>query len=244
LSELERLSGYPTSSNRASSFHLHWLPRVELNEVAVTISVAAAPQVGELYFWALQASFSGDGGISGGAHLGLQWNRHHPGATAINWGGYDSAGATLEGTESALPSATGNPHTRDFPWSPGAEYRLRIRPDRAGWWVGEVVDLAEGATTIIRSLRSAGDRLVTPMVWSEVFARCDDPPAAVVWSHATGVTVADEAWTPESFSTFYQREADGGCSNTDSRSLPHGVGQFSGVTRTNPTGTILPLSAG
>ncbi|MGH8928929.1 MAG: hypothetical protein ACRDWH_11295 [Acidimicrobiia bacterium] len=236
-----RLSGYPTSSNRASSFHLHWLPRLALVEVSVTIEIAIQPEVEELYFWALQASFAGPAGIRGGAHLGLQWHPSHPGSTAANWGGYDRGGSILEGTQSTLPSALGNPHTRDYRWRPQARFRLRIRGDGPGWWAGEITDIEADTTTVVRSLRSEGTSLTLPMVWSEVFARCDADPVVVVWSDPSGVTVDREPWHPDSYSVTYQREEDGGCSNTDVRVLPHGVGQFTGITRMTPPGTIIPV---
>ncbi|MGQ0849899.1 MAG: hypothetical protein ACT4OP_12470 [Actinomycetota bacterium] len=239
-----RRRGRPTSSNGASSFHLHWIPRIELLEVAVTVTLAIAPKVDDLYFWALQASFADDDGITGGAHLGLQWNRNHPGGTAVNWGGYDRSGSILEGTESSLLSATSNANTRDYGWQPGRAYRLRIGAERPGWWAGEITDLGAGETRQVRSLRSLGDRLILAMVWSEVFARCDAPPVAVVWSDPWGLDPRGEVWSPQGFSVTYQRVTDGGCSNTDVRVLPHGVGQFTNITRLTPQGTTLPLSSG
>src|SRR5947209_2169378 len=81
-----RTTGRPTSSNRASSFHLHWkMPTAEkFTEVSVTIEVLVPPAVPELYFWALQAGFSG----GGAAHTGLQWFPEGSGRPAVNWGGY------------------------------------------------------------------------------------------------------------------------------------------------------------
>jgi hypothetical protein len=235
---MKRVRGYPTSSNRASSLHLRWAPAVELREVAVDLMVAVPPAVDDLYFWALQAGFAG----GGAAHLGLQWHPAHPGGTAVNWGGYDAAGEILSGSESELASATGNPHTRDFPWSAGETYRLRIAGAGNGWWQGAVTRLATGVTTVVRRLHGAGEHLTDPMVWSEVFARCDAPSVAVVWSAASGMTTGDAVWVPDHFVTSYQREEDGGCSNTDSRLLPGGVGQFTAVSRTVPSGTRLPAA--
>lgn len=236
-----RIGGYPTSSNRASSFHLHWLPREVLSEVSVTLQIAVKPAVAELYFWALQASFTGSGGISGGAHLGLQWHPSYPGSGAVNWGGYDKSGSILEGSDSALPSTLGNVNTRDYPWTPEQKYRLRIRVDEPGWWAGEVVSLATNVTTLVRKLRSEGEGLTLAMVWSEVFARCDAPSAVAVWSDPAGVTFDGRLWRPQSYSITYQREEDGGCSNTDVRVLPNGVGQFTNMERTNPPGSVLSV---
>ena len=110
-----RVRGYPTSSNRASSMHLRWDPAPHpLLEVAVTLEIVVPPVVDELYFWALQVSFFDGGRHIGAAHLGLQWYSQHPGGTAVNWGGYRDGAGELEGEPSMLPSAPGNPNTRDF----------------------------------------------------------------------------------------------------------------------------------
>ena len=206
----------------------------------MTIQVVEPPTVPELYFWALQVSFLDGPEVEGAAHLGLQWHPHHPGSTAVNWGGYRSGGGILEGSESALPSALDNPHTRDYPWRGGDPYRLRVYAESPGRWVGEVTDLAAGEVTGVRTLAGGGGLLGRVMVWSEVFARCDAPPVAVVWSAPEGLTRSGHQFRPEQYQTNYQTDSAGGCSNTDSRPLPHGVVQLTSVTRTNPTGTRLP----
>ncbi|CAN5272815.1 hypothetical protein BH18ACT5_BH18ACT5_01050 [soil metagenome] len=210
--------------------------------MSVTLVIPEKPSVPDLYFWALQASFVGPGGRSGGAHLGLQWHSGHPQGTAVNWGGYSSAGPVLDGTESVLPSAMGNPHTRDYPWRPGSPYRLAISPDKdrgEGWWTGTVVDLEQQIETKIRSLFSAGERLAQAIVWTEAFCRCDAPPVAAIWSAPFGRRRDGELFYPDAMSLTYQAEGDGGCSNTDSYLLPHGFAQVTGVTRTNQAGSLL-----
>ena len=234
--------GYPQSSNRASSLHLQWQPLAALRSVAVDVTIPAYPVVDDLYFWALQASFSGSEGIVGAAHLGLQWHRDYPGRTAVNWGGYRGDGGILEGSESSLPSALANPHTRNYSWQEGERYRLEISRDQErgpGWWQGEITELGTGTTTHIRSLHGEGEHLVAPMVWTEAFCRCDAEPAAVIWANPTGVGIAGETFRPRSARCNYQSEENGGCSNSDSRALPYGLCQFTGVARTNPTGTEL-----
>lgn len=235
------MEGYPTSSNRASSSHLHWTPRVTLTEVWVTLQVADPPTVPELYFWALQASFADEGGVTGGAHLGLQWHPSYPGSTAINWGGYDRSGAELIGSQSALSSVLGNPNTRDFAWVAGGKYRLRIYADQPGWWAGEVTDTGTGKTTLVRKLLGGGSHLTLPIVWSEVFARCDARSATVLWSEPGGIATSGDTWQPLGYTTTYQQETDGGCSNTDSRLTGEGVAQMTAVERTNPQGTQLSV---
>jgi hypothetical protein len=190
--------------------HLRWDPSPSsLLDVSVTLEIVEPPVVDKLYFWALQASFLDGGRHVGAAHLGLQWHSQHPGSTAVNWGGYRDAGGELDGRESTLPSATRNPNTRDFVWRPRTPYRLRISGDGDGWWTGSVTDLSAEKTTVVRQLHGGGDALANPMVWSEVFARCDDPSVVVRWS--------DLSPRPPRLRPSYQTYEDGGCANTTSR---------------------------
>lgn len=217
-----RLTGEPPSGNGASSFHLRWELPGELVSVAATLEVSEAPTVERLYFWALQADFVEGGRRGGGAHLGLQFHPSYPGGRAANWGGYDQAGNILDGTASALASTLGNPHTRDFPWRAGQPYRLVIEAapaadqprDGRTAWRGSVTDLADGRRTVIRDLLTRGSRLVGPIMWSEVFARCEHPPAEVRWSDLRAVTAGGEELRPAAVFVNYQRHEDGGCANT------------------------------
>jgi len=228
-----RVSGFPQSSNGASSFHLRWQfdpsdgPFVS---ATVHLEVVVPPEVPRLYFWAVQADFAAaNGRRAGGAHLGLQWHPEHPGATAVNWGGYDGTGTVLHGSDSTLPSALHNPHTRDFAWSAATPYRLQIdrapEADQPGAsqrlgavtaWRGSVTDLSTGTTTVVRDLYPPGDRISGLIMWSEVFARCDDPLAMVRWSRAEAVRADGSVARPVGFGVNYQAEHDGGCANTDS----------------------------
>ena len=216
--------------------HCWWtLPSVPLRRIDVVCEVAVPPAVDALYFWALQATFVDDEGRDvGGAHLGLQWYTAHPGATAVNFGGYGADGRELAGTASALPSATGNPNTRDFAWRPATAYRLTI-DGRAG----SVTDVGAGATTPVRSLHAPGTTLRAPVVWSEVFARCDDPPTVVRWSDLSAVTVDGDRVAPTSCTATYQGFADGGCTNTDTVTVGDAIEQRTGVARTTPHDTLL-----
>ncbi|MGH8957159.1 MAG: hypothetical protein ACRDVK_00630, partial [Acidimicrobiia bacterium] len=185
-------------------------------------------------------------GISGGAHLGLQWHEQYPGGTAVNWGGYDAQGTILSGTAADLPSPTDNPHTRAYRWVEGSSYRLSIGVDTdlgSGWWRGAITDLSTGEERHVRSLHGLGDRLIAMMTWTEAFCRCDAEPVAVIWSNPSGVTTDGVEYRAETCTTTYQPESDGGCSNSDSLALPHGVTQITGVTRSNPPGTILPWTS-
>jgi hypothetical protein len=207
----ERTSGPPTSSNGASSMHLWWTPSPSapgpLTSVSAVLEVVDPPQVDRLHFWALQATFvDGRNQPIGGAHLGLQWHAGHPGGTAVNWGGYRSGGGGGEldaHAPSTLPSATGNVNTRDFGWRPHTPYRLTIDVDGTG----SVTDLTTGTATVVRRLDVTGaTALASPVVWSEVFARCDDPSSAVRWSQLEPPAVTTQV--------TYQSYEDGGCTNT------------------------------
>ncbi len=229
----------PDSANGASSFHLHWggLPAGEaLVEVAATLEVVEPPAVPELYFWALQASFATGRRRHGGAHLGLQWYPPHPGSTAVNWGGYADRGGILDGTRSPLPSATDNPNTRDFAWEAHRPYRLVIgRGSRPGWWRGAVDGVA------VRELHGGGDSLTAPIVWSEVFAACDDPPAAVRWSELRAVTASGAVVEPDHVTVTYQAGRDGGCPNTTIERDGAGFVQRTGSARAVPHHAHLAL---
>jgi hypothetical protein len=238
-----RVSGRPTSSNQASSFHLIWeMPRSEpMTAVSAVITIVEPPSVGRLYFWALQASFSDGTSKTGGAHLGLQWHPGYPGLTAVNWGGYRAAGrggGELDGSVSELPSALGNPNTRDFSWRAGSAYRLRIAgvPDRPGAWQGSVEDLDRGQTTVVRELWAGGSRLTDPVVWSEVFADCGHPPAAARWGEFAGETAGGSV-RPTGIRVNYQTNAAGGCDNTNVIVTSSGIVQRTATVRTIAAGT-------
>jgi len=204
--------------------HLRWDPSpLSLLDVAVTLEVVEPPAVDELYFWALQASFVDGGRHIGAAHLGLQWYAPYPGSTAVNWGGYRDGAGELEGEPSTLPSALGNPNTRDFAWWPRRPYRLRISGDGDGWWTGSVSDLTTEETTVVRRLHGGGRALANPLVWSEVFARCDDPSVVVRWS--------DLSPQPVRLLPSYQTHEDGGCANTASRREGDAYLQITNINR-------------
>ena len=239
----ERTAGLPTSGNGASSFHLWWTPASPpLRSAHAVLEVRSAPRVARLYFWALQVTFADGAAHRGGAHTGLQWNPRYPGSTAVNWGGYGAGGGLLDGTESPLPAVTGDRNTRDYPWEPGRPYRFEVSPaDRPGWWRATVTDLASGRASVIRDLAGSGTSLVSPVVWSEVFARCDDPSVEVRWSDLGGTAVDGTPWRPTAVRVSYQAVGAGGCSNTDVARDGDGLLQRTSVDRTVPDGSILRL---
>jgi len=233
----ERTTGFPPSGNGASSFHLNWqLPTAEpLAEVAATIEVLVPPALPRLYFWALQVGFTG----GGAAHTGLQWLPVGSGRPAVNWGGYRAAGGELDGSVSPLPTLDGNPNTRLYDWEPGRPYRLRVvaAPDGHGWRA-----TVDGAT--IRDLWSPGDHLLAPIVWSEVFAACDDPSVVVRWSGLEAVTARGAVVVPRGLAVTFQSRADGGCDNTDVDVDAVGVTQTTATVRRTRPGAVIPLRRG
>lgn len=244
-----RVRGEPPSANGASSFHLTWELPGEFVAVGVTLEVVEAPRADRLYFWALQVDFSDRGRAAGGGHLGLQHHPQYPGRTAVNWGGYDAAGQVLAGGASRLPGALGNPHTRNLTWRPERPYRLAVGlapPDEQPGgdvtaWRGTVTDLVDGTTVVVRDLLPRGNRLVRPMVWSEVFARCEQPPVEVRWSEPWATTEDGRTLRPTAAITNYQRREDGGCDNTCSWVEGGRLVQRTCTERTTASGVRLPL---
>jgi hypothetical protein len=190
--------------------------------------------VPRLYFWALQASSPS----GAGAHLGLQWGADTPRRMRhINWGGYGPDGRELSGSQSVLPSSFDNPNTRDYEWEAGRPYRLRISKDDAGWagWVGD---------TLVRHLELPDESLVNPMVWSEVFADCDDPAVTVYWSDPTVVNRSGQQVPVRAAVTRYQSRHEGGCDNTFSTVDGDTFVQTTSTSRRSPAGTRLVLGSG
>jgi len=210
-------------------------------EVAAVLEVVIPPAVDRLYFWALQVSFLDRDVARGAAHIGLQWNRNHPDSRAVNWGGYAAAGGLLAGSASPLPSAPDDPNTRDYPWEPGCPYRLRVSrvPAAPGSWQGEVTDLRSGRSTVVRHLHAGGDRLSAPLVWSEVFARCEHPSVAVRWSGLEATTAAGRPVAPSGLTVSYEAAAAGGCDNTTVATDDQGVLQITRTPRTVPPGALV-----
>lgn len=218
-----RTRGLPTSANGASSFHLRWhIPAsAPLVAVEATLEVLEPPAVDRLYFWALQVGFHDGRRDRGAAHTGLQWLPAPPGPSrpAVNWGGYRSptdGGGELGGNESDLPGLDDNPNTRLYSWQPGRPYRLAVErsPAGDGWWRATVTDTVTGETTVVRDLDARASWLSSPVVWSEVFARCDDPRVTVRWSGLRALGDGGEALAPGELSVSYQSRAEGGCDNT------------------------------
>lgn len=240
-----RVSGEPPSGNGASSFHLFWdLPfaRAPIVEVSAVLEVVEPPAVDRLYFWALQAGFVDDLGRSRGAgHLGPQWHPDYPGAKAMCWGGYRASGGELSGGPLGYPSPLGNPNVCAFDWPERAPMTLRIRRGPGGGWLGEVLDGATGTAHAVRELDVDAPYLADPIVWSEVFARCEHPSVRVRWSQLAVVGVDGSVRLARSVRVNYQSHRDGGCANTTALSDGTGVVQVTATERVTPQGAVLAL---
>ena len=244
-----RVSGEPTSANGASSMHLWWeLPyREPLTEVSATLEILEPPALERLYFWALQVAFARPDG--GAAHLGLQYNRRHPGARAANFGGYapSGVGGLLDGLDSPLPSAPDDPNTRDFDWVPHRQYRLAVKrvdadtPAGVYAWQGSIEDLHTGQFDVVRVLFSLGQYLRGPVVWTEAFARCEHPSVAAKWSDLVAVGSKRGVMEVTTGSVNYQHRDAGGCDNTNMYVEGDGWVQQTAVERTVPTGARLSI---
>ncbi len=238
----------PAPRPTQSSFHLVW--QVDhappIHAVEATLVVDADPLVSDLYFWALQASFSDAGRSYGGAHTGLQWNPRFPGSRAVNWGGYHDqrfGGAVLDGTVSDLPSTPDDRNTRDYAWRPAAPYRFRIeRGSAPGLWAARVTDVDRGDTRLIRELECRGDRLTAIVMWSEVFASCDAPSVTVRWSDLVVERSDGTREAVETVETRYQAAAAGGCPNTDSHVDGSAFVQTTNTERIRHPGVRLDLT--
>jgi hypothetical protein len=152
----------------------------------------------------------------------------------VNWGGYGPGGTELSGTPSELPSSFDNPNTRDFDWEEDRDYRLRIGRGAQGWggWVDR---------TLVRELDVPSASLSSPIVWSEVFADCDDPAVSVRWSGAEVVTRSGERMAIRAAITNYQHRSEGGCDNTSSVVEEHAFVQTTSTSRVTPPGARLDL---
>ena len=79
------------------------------------------------------------------------------------------------------------------------------------------------------------------MVWSEVFARCDDPTTAVRWTDLAVVTAAGLRVAVDRVRADYQIHQAGGCDHTNSVVDGLGALQLTNTDRHTPPGTILTI---
>jgi hypothetical protein len=108
-------------------------------------------------------------------------------------------------------------------------------------WSGTVVDLESGVKTLVRDLYTRGAGLLSPMVWTESFARCEHPSAVVRWSDLEAITEDGRVLHPGHVRVNYQARRDGGCDNTTVSVDELGVLQTTASRREVPQGAILPI---
>lgn len=185
-----------------------------MTEVSAVVEIVTAPAVNSLYFWALQVGFARERRSVGAGHTGLQWHPAAPGG-AVNWGGYDESGRELTGTPSSLPEVD-SPNTLRWPWQAGRPYRLTVSEGAPGRWRSQVTDLVDGRQVTLRDLAVHATELTSPVVWTEMFARCDDPSVRARWSQLRARRGDGAVVSPSALVCTYQSLADGGCSNTES----------------------------
>lgn len=238
------LRNYPISSNAASSMHLFWNQGIQLfKSVEATIQVNNTPSSKDIYFWALQVEFSKNGKRVGGAHTGLQHHNSYPSSSAINWGGYNSEGLELDGSESELTSAINNQNTRDYPWANGVAYTYKISQSlNSKNWTASVRNNQTGIETVIRELFIDADYIAAPMVWTECFARCDAESVSVNWSDLKTIDQDGTVTNIDQVRVNYQKLSDGGCINTNSSVSNNNFVQTTNTGRTNLDGTLLSIN--
>jgi hypothetical protein len=220
----------------------------------VTFELTEAPQVDELYFWALQATFEDSNGTDfGAAHTGLQWNPRHPKNGAVNWGGYPSEHSNwkknLPGSEPLLPGFKDDPNTRHYRWQAHTPYRLSISaaPDTDAshprGWRASVRNLTTGDHTVLRDLWAEGDRLTGLCTWTEWFCPCDAPTVAITWTGFRVMTADGVEHEPTG--VFLNHPTDGNCTNVGHRIISQTpelvIEQRMNTVREIPHGTVVPI---
>ncbi len=229
----------------ASSFHIWWhLTEDEpIVEVRAVCEVVVPPSVDRLYFWALQVGFA-DGNVRyGGAHTGLQWHSRRRRGRAVNWGGYHDpthGGGELPGSRPLLPPLNPQGNTALYSWKPMVPYLFTVTRSPAGWRA-TVTDTSSGQATVIRDLHAGGTFLVDPVVWSEVFAACDDPSVTVRWTGLEALTASARVVRPRTATVTYQAGDDGGCANTDVAVDDRGLLQVTNTERRVRHGDVVAV---
>jgi len=87
----------------------------------------------------------------------------------------------------------------------------------------------------------AADRLSAPIVWSEVFARCNDPSVTVRWSGLEATSLSGDKVVPRGLTVNYEAHAGGGCDNTTVAEDSEGVLQVTKASRSVPQDSVVAL---
>lgn len=202
------------------------------------------PSVDHLYFWALQVGFHDGRSGRGGAHVGLQWHGRAAHQRAVNWGGYRDAadgGGEFDGSTSPLEALNASGNTLRYLWQPLRPYRFDVGRVDDGWRA-QVTDVESNETTVVRDLYAPGGYLSDPVVWSEVFAYCNDPSVTVRWSGLEAMTASGSLVRPDAVAVSYQSAEDGGCQNTDVSVDDGRLLQTTNARRTTPPGAVISLA--
>jgi hypothetical protein len=230
--------------------HLFWQLPPNIGPIVsawVTFELTEEPSVDELYFWALQATFSDEAGVDyGAAHTGPQWNPRFPKNGAVNWGGYPSEHSNwkknLPGSDPLLPGFKEDPNTRAYKWSARVPYRLTISPSPDRGWLASIFNTVTEKHTVLRDLWAEGDRLTGICVWTEWFCQCDAPTVAVNWSEFR-VRTADG--TQHEPTGMFVNHPDGNCENVGHRIITQQpeliIEQRMNTTREILHGTVIPV---
>ena len=119
--------------------------------------------------------------------------------------------------------------------------RAQEAPEGLVAWRGSLTHVETGEETVVRDLYSTGTHLVRPMVWSEVFARCEQPTVVARWGNLRALDAAGREVRPGYVRVNYQSRADGGCDNTTVGVDELGVLQITSADRRVPQGAMLPV---
>ena len=92
---------------------------------------------------------------------------------------------------------------------------------------------------MVRYLLCDGDHLRAPVVWSELFTRCDDPTIEVRWSEPAAIGPDGESIRVYRGRVTYQAYDAGGCTNTTVQADPVGIVQRSACERRTPHETVV-----
>jgi hypothetical protein len=207
------VTGLPPSANGASSLHLRWELASRYSEVSVGLTVQQPPRVERLYFWALQVDL------------------------------VDGRGAPAGGAHLGLQWHPGHPGSTAVNWGGYHAGGGELAGSASPLPCATVTDTLSGHTTHVRDLFIPGEAISNVLVWSEVFARCDDPSTTVRWTDPAAVGTNGRPSRPARAVVNYQSHGDGGCANTNSAPVgapAAGIAQTTNCERTMPQSSVLP----
>jgi hypothetical protein len=118
-------------------------------------------------------------------------------------------------------------------------YQLRVWSPSAGVWRSSVVDATRAEEpTVIRDLLVPAATLASPVVWAEVFARCDDQATEARWTSLEAVDGDGTVHRVTEVNVTYQSESAGGCSNTEAAVDGDAFVQRTGLADVRPAAAL------